>query len=135
VPQGSSSFVTGSRLLILGWLIAWIFTVPLFHTHLPDNTDRWSLLQSGGPHTVLSPDLPGEYAPPSHDSRRDASNQIATRVVNSPEIGFIAFGEQVKQCEAFTIVESLSPFRSPPLFHRLAVTFATSRAPPPLVAA
>jgi hypothetical protein len=133
-PQGRFSFVTGTRLSILGWLIVWISTVPLFHIHLPDTTDRWSLLRSGGAHTVLSPDLPGEYASPSRDSHRDASTHIARRVVNSPELGFIVFGEHVKEWEAFTIVDSLSLFRSPPLFHRLAVTFAASRAPPPLFA-
>jgi hypothetical protein len=121
--------VTGRRLLILGWLIAWISAVPLFHIHLPDTTDRWSGLQAGGAHTVLTPDLPGEYASPSHN-HRDASTHIATRVVNSPELGFTVFGEQVKQWEAFRIMDSLSHFRSPSLYHRVAVTFAASRAPP-----
>src|SRR5262249_4351939 len=56
------------RLLIVAWLTAWIATVPLFHIHLPDTTDGWSILQSGGAHTVLTPDLPGEYTPPYLDS-------------------------------------------------------------------
>jgi hypothetical protein len=133
--QGWFSVVTGSRFLILVWMIAWISTVPLFHIHLPDTSDRWSVLQSGGVHTVVTPDLPGEYAPPSHRNHRDASNQIATRLVNSPELGFIVFGEQAKQWEAFTIVASLSQFRTPPPLHRLAVTFAGSRAPPRSVSA
>src|SRR5690348_10090640 len=113
-PQGSFSCVRWSRLLILGWLIAWISAVPLFHIHLPDNTDRWSVLQSGGAHTVLTPDLAGEYAPSSHGNQRDASAHITTRVVNSPELGFIVFGEQAKQWAAFTIADSLRHFRAPP---------------------
>jgi hypothetical protein len=116
--QGWFSVVTGSRLLILAWLILWISALPLFHVHLPDTTDRWSLLESGGAHTVLSPDLPGEYASPPRDSHRDASTRITTRVVSSPEVGLIVFGEQVTQWDAFTLAESLAPFRSPPLFHR-----------------
>ena len=133
--QGSVSFVIASRLLTLGWLIFWISTVPLFHIHLPDHTDWWSSVQSGGAHTVLTPDIPGEYAPPSHDSHQASSTHIATRVVNSPELGFIVFGEQPKQWEVFTAVDSLSHLRTPSLFHRLTVTFAASRAPPHSVAA
>jgi hypothetical protein len=135
VPQGSFSFVTGSRLLILGWLIAWISAVPLFHIHLPDNTDPWSVLKSGGAHTVLTPELPGEYASQSHGSYRQTSPHIATRIVNSPEIGFLVFGEQAKQREAFTTVDSLCEFRAPGLFHRVAVMFTGSRGPPHSVGA
>jgi len=75
-------------LLVRVWLLVWITTVPLFHIHLPDTTDRWSILQSSGAHTVLTADLPGEYASLSHDSHKDASPPIATRCVNSPELGF-----------------------------------------------
>jgi len=121
------------HLLILAWLVAWVSTVPLFHIHLPDTTDRWSVLRSGGAHTVVTPDLPGEYAPPQHDSPRDSSTHIATRAVNSPELGFTLFGENAKRLEPLSIVESLSHFRAPPLFPRLALAFAASRAPPPSV--
>ena len=87
------------RLLIQIWLIAWISTVPLFPIYLPDTTDRWSILKSGGAHTIVAPDLPGEYAPPSHDSNRDSSAQLTSRAVNSPELGFILVGEQANDGE------------------------------------
>lgn len=118
------------RLLILTWLITWISTVPLFHIHIPDTTDRWSALQSGGVHTVLTPDLPGEYALPSHDSHRESSAQIGTRVINSPELGFILIGEQAKNVDAIAILDSLSLFRAPPLLHQFTLALAASRAPP-----
>jgi len=125
-------FLTFPRwyLLVRVWLLVWITTVPLFHIHLPDTTDRWSLLQSGGPHTVLTPDLPGEYAPPAHDSHRDSSTHIATRAVNSPELGFIVFGEQAKEWEALALLDSLSHFRVSPLVYRVTLAFPLSRAPP-----
>lgn len=116
--------------LVHVWLLVWITAVPLFHIHLPDNTDRWSLLQSGGAHTVLTPDLPGEYAPPSHDSHRDSSTHIATRAVNSPELGFIVLGDQAKKWEAFALLDSLSHFRAPPPLNRITLVFTLSRAPP-----
>jgi hypothetical protein len=130
-------FLTFPRwyLLVRVWLLVWMTTVPLFHIHLPDTTDRWSLLRSGGAHTVLTSDLPGEYAPPWHDSHRDSSSHIATRAVNSPELGFIVFGEQAKNWEAFALLESLSYSRAPLLLHRVAFAFALSRAPPDSVCA
>ncbi|HKC94665.1 MAG TPA: hypothetical protein VKB81_11685 [Nitrospira sp.] len=117
------------RLLILAWLIAWMSTVPLFHIHLPDTTDRWSVLQSGGAHTVLTPDLPGEYAPPSHASHRDSS-ALTSRGVNSPELGIVLFGEKAKKSKALTVLGSLSRVRTSPLLLRVAHAFAASRAPP-----
>lgn len=118
------------RLLILAWLIAWMSTVPLFHIHLPDPTDRWSVLQSGGAHTVLTPDLPGEYAPPSHASHRDSSAHFTSRGVNSPELGIVLFGEKAKKSKTLTVLGSLPRFRPSPLLHRVARAFAASRAPP-----
>src|SRR5215472_14641350 len=99
------------RLLLLAWLIAWISTVPLFHIHLPDTTDGWSVLQSGGAHTVLTPDLPGEYAPPPHASHRDSSPHFTVRGVNSPELGLVLFGEKAKKWKALTVLGSPSRFR------------------------
>jgi len=118
------------RLLIVAWLIAWMSTVPLFHIHLPDTTDRWSVLQSGGAHTVLTPDLPGEYAPPSHGSHRDPSAHFTSRGVNSPELGLVLFGEKAKKSKALTVLGSLPRVRPSPLRHRVAHAFAASRAPP-----
>src|SRR5262245_55499860 len=70
------------HLLSLPWLVLWITTVPLFHLHIPDTTDRWSMLQSGGAHTVLTPDLPGEFSPPVHDSEPGHSGHLSSRTVN-----------------------------------------------------
>jgi hypothetical protein len=118
------------HLILRTWLFLWIATVPLFHLHFPDTTDRWSLHQSSGAHTVFTPDLPGEYASPSHDSHRGSSAHIAARVVNSPELGFIVFGEQAKRWETPGISNSLSDFPAPPLISCLVFTLPISRAPP-----
>ena len=47
------------HLLTLLWVITWVATVPLFHTHLPDVNDL--VARQGLAHTVFSPDLPGEF--------------------------------------------------------------------------
>src|SRR5215510_3544676 len=78
------------RLVILTWLIAWLSTVPLFHIHIPDTTDRWSRLQSGGAHTVFTPDLPGEFSHPVHDP----FGHLSQRGVNSPELRIAVFNER-----------------------------------------
>jgi hypothetical protein len=75
------------NLLSVAWLITWITTVPLFHIHLPDTTDRWSALQSRGIHTVFTPALPGEFFLP-FDNHVD---HLSQRAVNSPELGFTLF--------------------------------------------
>lgn len=75
------------RLIIMVWMIMWVAAVPLFHLHFPDKTDRWSALQSGGAHTVVTPDLPGEYARPFHGEH----SGLAQRTVNSPELGIAIF--------------------------------------------
>src|SRR5262245_19649921 len=88
------------RLLILAWLIAWITSIPLFHIHIPDTTDRWSALQSGGAHTVLTPDLPGEFSPPIHHNQQGHSGHLSQRGVNSPELGIALFDEKSDNREA-----------------------------------
>lgn len=77
------------RLVILVWMIIWITIIPLFHVHIRDTTDNWSILKSGGAHTVLTPDLPGEFARPSHDSDEGPRGHLMQRGVNSPELGFV----------------------------------------------
>ena len=130
------------RLLIVAWLIAWITAVPLFHVHVPDNTDRWSALESGGPHTVFTHDLAGEFSHPFHDH----FGHLSQRAVNSPELGFAVFNnkaddENAKQlyiwsesCKVPSALllgwpfECSSTYRGPPPSH----AFPALRAPPSL---
>ena len=125
------------HLLTLVWVIIWIATVPLFHTHLPDVNELAS--RQGLAHTVFSPDLPGEFF-------CDHSNgfHLSTRSQNSPELGFVlSTAEDSKQwtsqapsvlCSwqfnrqllALSAVESQSTHLT---FHLLA-GHRTSRAPP-----
>jgi hypothetical protein len=80
-------------LLMRGWLIVWLTAVPLFHLHFPDHTDRWSSLQSGGAHTVFTPDLPGEFFVPFSHLDNERSANLSRRVVNSPELALL-LGDQ-----------------------------------------
>ena len=127
------------RILIVAWLITWITAVPLFHVHIPDTTDRWSAIQSGGPHTVLTRDLPGEFSHPFHDH----FGHLSQRAVNSPELGFAVFNnksddakaKQLYICsETFQVPNPLlvswpfecsGTYRGPPLSH----AFPAFRAP------
>jgi len=131
------------RLLISAWLITWIASVPLYHFHIPDTTDRWSTLQSGGAHTVFTPDLPGEFFHPFRDSQHRHSSHLSHRMVNSPEFGIVLLDDstKAKQLNIFS-----TPHQSPenPLLLSLVFTFPEghrnlrlfqsflgSRAPPP----
>jgi hypothetical protein len=69
------------HLLTVGWVLIWVVTVPLFHTHLPDVNDLSS--PHGLAHTVFSPDLPGEFV--AHGN----GFQLSTKSQNSPELGFV----------------------------------------------
>ena len=51
------------HVLALSWLITWVLSVPLFHIHALDAQEDRSFSQTALPHTIFSPDLPGEYAP------------------------------------------------------------------------
>jgi len=117
------------RLLVLAWVIPWITTVPLFHLHLPDTTDWWSALNSGGAHTVFTPDLPGEFARPLHNTHEGHSARLSPRLVNSPELGIAVFYERSENRKANTvsIVNALSQFLDLALPRRI---FSASRAPP-----
>ena len=138
-PPPNASFHLLSRLTVV-WLVAWITTVPLFHIHLPDTTDRWSTVQSGGPHTVFAPALPGEFSHPFQDH----FGHLSQRAVNSPELGFALWsntdhGQKVRDIPLFGVYgpdldalgvswpfESSSTYRGPPLSH----AFPAFRAPP-----
>jgi len=87
MPSGNPRIIS-SRLWISVWLITWVTTVPLFHIHLPDISDRQAS-QSGIAHTVFSPDLPGEFTRFSNANHQDLFAHLSNWVCNSPELGFV----------------------------------------------
>lgn len=134
------------HLLVSAWLIFWILTVPLFHIHFPDTTDRWSVLHSSGAHTVFTPDLPGEFSPPFHDSHGRASSQIAPRGVNSPELGIAIFDDKSKKWKNQQVLDAHFRFRHTLLHPNTVIPsprkhqtlhlfhfFSAPRAPPSMV--
>ena len=131
------------HLLISAWLIMWITTAFLFHIHIPDVTDCWSALHSGGAHTVFTPDLPGEFFRPYHDSRHGPSTHLSQRIVNSPEFDLVLFDDDRKAkelkrltalyCSSETVLPPRSLFAYPEKYHQrhLSEAVITARAPPP----
>jgi hypothetical protein len=81
--------ITPFSFLIFTWLILWVTTVPLFHTHLPDTTEGPASLQGGLAHTVFSPDLPGEFSRSFNVTHQDHNFHLSNRVSNSPELGIV----------------------------------------------
>jgi len=79
------------QLLTLAWVITWVATVPLFHTHLPDVNDGRAT-HRGLAHTVFSPDLPGEFS-----SAHNNFLHLSTQSQNSPELGFVLSTEDSKK--------------------------------------
>jgi len=137
-----------TRLVIQVWLIAWAATVPLFHIHIPDTTDRWTALHSGGAHTVFTPDLPGEFSPPFHDNQPGHSRHLSQRVVNSPELGFAILDEpDDRKAKALHLLGASYPYPYPdtilphtilvvseqPFHPQLSEALPGSRAPPYLI--
>src|SRR5215467_4398407 len=135
------------RILILAWLAVWITALPLFHIHVPDSTDRWSILQSGGAHTVFSPDLQGEYYRPFHDKQQTHSSHVSNRAVNSPEMGIAILDDpDDRKVKALLLLVAQSFFPDPLLQStdvsaspeksyqlQLFQAFPNSRAPPRIV--
>jgi hypothetical protein len=117
------------RLLIVAWLITWITAVPLFHVHVPDTTDRWSSLQSGGPHTVFTADLPGEFSHPFPDH----FGHLSQRTINSPELGFALSNNKSndKNANALHVVNECSRIPNALLIGWLFESCDTLRGPPP----
>jgi hypothetical protein len=130
-----------SRLLILMWVVTWVTTIPLFHTHLPDINDGPTSRQ-GLAHTVFSPDLPGEFSCPHRNVLH-----VSNRVSNSPELGFVLSTDDSKNrkmgndflyvlcCVPIRPVLSSSAIESHAI-HRRLLLFAASqgpRAPPSVV--
>ena len=88
--------ITPLSLLIVAWLIAWVTTVPLFHTHLPDIAEGPASLHGGLAHTVFSPDLPGEFSRSYGVTHQDQYAHLSNRVSNSPELGMVLLEEDTK---------------------------------------
>ena len=80
--------ISRSRLLCVVWVITWVMTIPLFHTHLPDISDGQAS-KSGVTHTVFSPDLPGEFTRSSNANHHDQFAHLAKRMLNFPELDFV----------------------------------------------
>ena len=53
---------TSFRLLFLPWMVTWVLVAPLFHIHTLDAQEIHSRSPITIPHTVFTPDLPGEYS-------------------------------------------------------------------------
>ena len=87
------------RLWLVVWLITWVTTAPLFHVHIPDNTNWLSPLQ-GSAHTVFTPDLPGEFSRPSHEDRKGHVGHLSQRTVTAPELGIALFNKNSKDQKA-----------------------------------
>ena len=92
MPSGVHMIIP-SHLLVVVWVITWATTVPLFHTHLPDIFDQQAS-QTGVPHTVFSPDLPGEFSRFSSTNHHDHFAHMSSRVLNSPELDFVISSER-----------------------------------------
>jgi len=91
------------RVLILAWLIMWVASVPLFHLHIPDTTDQWSTVMSGGAHTVFTPDLPGEFPRHFTDHNQGRSAHFSLPEVNSPELALAPFSEKLEDRKTKTL--------------------------------
>jgi len=89
--------VSGSRPVVVAWLIGWMLMVPLVHVH-PEADHRHGNsghVHGGTVHTVLSPDLECEYAARVHDETcPEAAHQHlqasahSGHAFNHPEIEF-----------------------------------------------
>jgi len=88
--------ITPFSFLIFAWLILWVTTVPLFHTHLPDTSGGPTSLQGGLAHTVFSPDLPGEFSRSYNVTHQPRFFHLSNRVSNSPELGLVLLDDDDK---------------------------------------
>ena len=131
------------HLLISAWLIMWSTTVSLFHIYIPDFTDDWSSLHSGGAHTVFAPDVPSEFFHPHHDSRHGPSTHLSQRIVHFPELDLDLFDDDRKAkeltslaalyCFSETVLLPRLLFACPETDHKchLSEALVAARAPPP----
>lgn len=136
-----------ARLLILAWTVLWVATVPLFHTHLPDISDR-AISTGGIAHTVFSPDLPGEFFRFS-PANQGPFTHLSNRALHSPELGFVFSSADPKDREVgdasvlgvVCCLLSERPLRQQaliewPIIHHRPLIFAALQGPraPPAVA-
>ena len=80
-----ASLIMLSRFLVIGWAGVWVAVLPLFHTHFPGGLETSLAV----PHTVFSPDLPGEFSAFSHRTGQDEAELLAF-AFHSQELGFVA---------------------------------------------
>lgn len=124
--------IPSARQIVLAWAIIWFTSVPLFHTHLPTTDTQTS--RAGVPHTVFSPDLPGEFF---HVSKTDHGPfaHLSNWASHSPELGFVLSAWQTAVPDAISVISFLDrPFLSRSVVesqtvHRIAIIFAATRSP------
>jgi len=75
------------RLVVLTWLIVWVLTIPLFHIHALDTVEDRVGSQAFLPHTVVSPDLAGEYVAPT------AGHTLSSHLPRYSELAIAAYSE------------------------------------------
>ena len=119
--------VVFAQLLLIGWVSVWVTALPLFHTHLPGVFEQ----SIGVPHTVFSPDLPGEYSAFGHRTLADEF-QLSILASNSPELGFVASSETDKKKPLIQPIHAGSVSFVPPrlsawLGHELSLIDPNSR--------
>jgi hypothetical protein len=112
------------RLFTLVWVITWVTTVPLFHTHLPDVNDGLAG-RHGLAHTVFSPDLPGEFS-----CTHSNVLHLSAKAQNTPELGFVISTNSPDRTleELSAVYIFFSCVSERPVLADLAVV---SHAPPP----
>lgn len=101
-----------SRLSLIAWVSIWVTSLPLFHTHLPGVFQQ----PIGIPHTVFSPDLPGELQAFRHKTATDEF-ELSILASYSEELEFVASLEEdgkrkpLSACAPFRIVSLWPPQR------------------------
>jgi hypothetical protein len=83
-----------ARLLVVPWLIAWVLTIPLFHIHALDLLEDRLLSQTVFAHTVLTPDLPGEYVPPTAAHQSGTQQEVWSHSPHYSEFALALFSEE-----------------------------------------
>ena len=104
-----------SRLFFLQWLVTWVLIIPLFHIHTLDIQEDRSFFKLFLVHTVVSPDLPGEYSPQSTVHQAGTPNNqgtFSTHFAHYSEESFSFISEDDSEW-----VKRIGGFPSSPLNH------------------